>query len=197
MTKDDYFSTYFTYICHILTQKFKTRTIMKKAIFILGALVMLGTAVNAQTAKFGHVDSNEIIQAMPELKKAQEALQAHAKELEEAMAGMQREFQTKYQDYQAKYETLSAVLRKSREDELQDIQRRVEQFRQTAQQELQNKEMELQQPIIDKVQNAIEEVGKENNFTYIFDATPGHGVLYKGNTANNVTPMVKKKLGIQ
>ncbi len=170
---------------------------MKKAIFILGALIMIGAALHAQNVKFGHVDSNEIIQAMPELKQAQDALQTHAKELEEAMAGMQREFQTKYQDYQAKYETLSAVLRKSREDELQDIQKRVEQFRQTAQQELQQKEMELQQPIIDKVQNAIEEVGKENNFTYIFDATPGQGVLYKGASAINVTPMVKKKLGIQ
>jgi outer membrane protein len=170
---------------------------MKKAILILGALILMGTTVDAQALKIGHVDSQEIIQTMPELKKAQETLQAHAKELEDAMAGMQREFQTKYQDYQAKYETLSTVLRKSREDELQDIQKRVEQFRQTAQQELQNKEMELQQPIIEKVQNAIEEVGKENSFTYILDATPGSGILFKAATATNVTPMVKKKLGIQ
>lgn len=170
---------------------------MRNLILILGSLFFMGTTIQAQSLKLGHVDSNEIIQAMPELEQAQKTLQDLAKELEEAMGGMQREFQTKYQDYQTKYETLSTVLRKSREEELQDLQKRVETFRQTAQQELQQKEAALQQPIIEKVQNAIEEVGKENNFTYILDATPGSGLLFKAASATNVTSLVKKKLGIQ
>ena len=170
---------------------------MKKAIFTFGLLLFLGAGVNAQSIKIGHVDSHAVIQAMPELAQAQETLQAHAKELEDAMAEMQREFQTKYQDYQAKYETLSAVLKQSREEELQYIQKRVEQFRITAQQELQNKELELQEPIITKVQKAIEDVGKENYFTYILDGTPGQGILYKSPSSVDVTALVKKKLGIQ
>lgn len=170
---------------------------MKRTILILCAICLMGLTGNAQNIKLGHVDSHEIIQSMPELEKAQQTLQQHAKELEDAMAGMQREFQNKYQDYQAKYETLSTVLRNSREEELQDLQKRIESFRQTAQQELQQKELELQQPIIEKVTNAIEKVGKEHGFTYIFDATPGAGILYKSTSATSITTLVKKELGIQ
>ncbi|HON17804.1 MAG TPA: OmpH family outer membrane protein [Salinivirgaceae bacterium] len=169
-----------------------------KRIISVAILVMFSCSISwAQTLKIGHIDSHEVIQAMPELKNAQEVLQNFAKELEDAMGGMQKEFQDKYRDYQAKYESLSPVLRKSREDELQDIQRRVEQFRTNAQQELQLKEQELQQPIIDKVQKAIDDVARENNFTYIFDATPGNGILYKSPTAIDITPLVKKKLNLQ
>ncbi len=168
-----------------------------KKIIVAFIFAVFSTGLTAQNIKIGHIDSYEVIQAMPELKEAQNTLQKFAKELEDAMAGMTKELQDKYKDYQAKYESLSAVIRKSREDELQDLQRRIELFRSNAQVELQQKEHDLQQPIIDKVQQAIEEVGRENNFTYILDAAPGNGILYKSPSAIDVTPLVKKKLKLE
>lgn len=170
---------------------------MKKTFLLILAVVAMSGFANAQSLKIGWVDSHEIINAMPELAEAQKTLQDYAKELEEAMGSMQNEFKTKYADYQSKYETLSPVLKKSREEELAGLQERIESFRQTAQQDLQKREMELQEPIISKVQNAIDAVGRENDFTYIFDATPGNGILYKSANAQSVNVLVKRKLGLE
>jgi len=170
---------------------------MKRIILIFCSICFIGTLVEAQNIKLGHVDSHSIIQSMPELEQAQRTLQNYYKELEDAMEGMVREYKSKAQELQSKMESLSPTLRKSREEELEDLGRRIESFRQTAQQDVQQKESELQQPIIEKVNAAIEKVGKDNSFTYIFDATPGSGVLYKSNSATDVTNLVKKELGIQ
>jgi len=170
---------------------------MKKLMLILCSVSIIGTVTQAQNIKLGHVDSHAIIQSMPELEQAQQTLAKYYKELEDAMEGMVREYRSKATDLQGKIETLSPALRKAREEELEDLGRRIESFRQTAQQDVQQKEAELQQPIIEKVNAAIEKVGKDQGFTYIFDATPGSGVLYKSNSATDLTVAVKKELGVQ
>jgi outer membrane protein len=169
---------------------------MKRILLVLCSLLIAGTSIEAQNAKLGHVDSHAVMQSMPELEQAQQALQQYYKELEDAMEGMVREYRTKAQDYQAKMETLTPAIRKAREEELEDLGRRIESFRQTAQQDVQQKEAELQQPIIEKVIAAIEKVGKEHSFTYILEGAPGI-LLYKATSATDVTNLVKKELGVQ
>lgn len=67
-------------------------------------------------------------------------------------------------------------------------------FRQTAMQDLQKKHQELITPITQKVLQAVQQVGANNGFIYIFEAD---GVLAHGEQSVDVTPLVKKQLGIQ
>lgn len=171
------------------------RNILKLALIVV--LVTGVTNIFAQkNYKFGHVDSNALMQIMPERQQAQQDLEKFATDLEKELEVMQVEFQNKYQDYLAKADSLSDIIRQSKESELQDLQLRIQKFQETAQQELSKKEAELIQPIIDKARTAIEEVGKENGYTYIFDLGTGP-IIYFSEESDDILPMVKTKLGLE
>lgn len=166
-------------------------------VFVLGMLVMGSFAIAQKDLKIGHINSNVLVQQLPDFEAAQKTLQKHAKELEGALTEMQKELQSKYQTYAAKADSLPPLLRKAKEEEITELQKRVESFRMSAQEDLRNKEMELQQPIIMKVQKAIDDVAQENGYTYVLDAVEGGSVLYTAPTSNDITGLVKKKLGIE
>lgn len=154
-------------------------------------------ATNAQSLKFGHIDTGKLLQAMPDRLDAQTQLEKHAKMYEDQMLAMQNEFEKKYQEYQEQAETLTPVIRESKERELAEIQQRFQTFRQTAQQDISNKEGELMQPIIDKAKKAIDDVSVENGFTYVFDISTGSLVYYNESQSVDILPLVFAKLGIK
>ncbi len=167
---------------------------MKRVLVALALLVsVLGFS---QNQKFGHINSNDLLMAMPENQQAKDALQAHSKELESQLMTMQAELEQKYNDYLTKKDSLSKLLQQTKERELQDLNARIQSFQQTAQQDLQTKEAELLQPIIEKARNAIREVAKEQGYTYVFDVSTG-ALVYWPEDSDDVLPLVKKKLGIQ
>jgi outer membrane protein len=108
---------------------------------------------------------------------------------------MQTELESKQTDYQTNSSTWSDLIKKTKEAEMQDLQQRMEKFQTSAQEALQKKQTELLQPIIDKAKKAIEAVGKEEGFTYIFDSALG-SLLYTGG-GEDLMPAVKKKLNIK
>ena len=91
---------------------------------------------------------------------------------------------------------MSDVIRASKEQELQELQQRIQSFQQITMDNLEKTQAELMQPIMDKALNAIKAVGKEHGFTYIFDLSQG-GILYNADNTEDVLPLVKKKLGLQ
>jgi len=161
------------------------------------ALSAFATIANAQqTFKFGHIDSSQLLQQMPEREQAKNQLEKYAKQLEDQMAAMQSEFETKYQQYIEQADSLPQVLREAKERELQDIQQRFQMFQQSAQKEMSSKESELIQPIIEKARQAINDVAYENKFTYVFDLSAG-AVIYQSDQSIDLMPLVLKKLGLQ
>lgn len=171
---------------------------MKKLFLLAVAVLMLSAgAANAQSFKFGHIDTGKLLQAMPDRLEAQSQLEKHAKMYEDQMLAMQTEFEKKYKEYQEQAETLTPVIRESKESELAEIQQRFQAFRQTAQQEVSNKEAELMQPIIEKAKKAIDDVAAENNFTYVFDISTGSLVYFNESQSVDILPMVFAKLGIK
>jgi outer membrane protein len=161
---------------------------------ILIMLVLGALALPATAQKFGHIDTQELLMAMPEREKAQEQLEAQATMYEEQLKGMQSELQRKYEDYLAKSETWPEAIRKTKEKELNQLQQGMQDFSQTAQQDLAKLEDDLLTPMIDRAREAIENVGKENGFTYIFDSSTGVTVY---NGGEDVTALVKTKLGLK
>ncbi len=176
------------------------KKVLNLAVVIL--FVVAGFQVNAQTSyKFGHIDSQKLLQSLPESIKAQADLEAEGKSIQEQIEIMQVEYNNKVNDY-VENERLpvgdtkkwSDIVKADKEKEIQDLQARAQQFQGVAQQKIQQKKDELFRPILEKVDKAIKEVAKENKFTYIFDITT---LLYFSEESIDITSMVKTKLSVQ
>lgn len=169
---------------------------LRNVIAVLSLVLLITGAATAQSgAKFGYIDSNEILALMPETDSLEKELQAYQAYLEEQMQTMAIEYQTKVTQYQENYNTMSDLIRQTKEKEITDLQERIQAFQQSADQDLGAKQAELFNPLIEKVKNAITEVSRENGYNYIFDVGTGALVFYE--TGDNILPLVKTKLGIQ
>ena len=167
-----------------------------KSIFRISLVAILLFSVGlvqAQTLKFAHIDSQALIQAMPETAQAQKTIKTEAKGLEDQLNSMKAEFQKKLQEYTQKSDSLSDIVRQAKEQDLQDLQQRIQSFNSTAQQKLQQNQSALMKPIFDKANKIISEVAKEQGVIYVFDT---NAVLYKSNASIDLLPLVEAKLGI-
>jgi outer membrane protein len=163
---------------------------------VLATILISNNSFAQKQYKFGHVDSNELLSMMPERATAKTELESYAKQLENTLMSMQTELEKKYQEYQTNAESLSPIIRQTKESELQEMQQRMQTFQQSAQQDLSQKENELLQPIIAKARKAIDEVAEEGGYIYIFDIGSGT-ILHHSSDSEDILPLVKAKLGIQ
>ena len=163
-------------------------------ILLIATAILFVVPSFAQTTKFGYIDSNELLDAMPEKDSIQNALQQYGKALEDQLQAMYLEYQNKVTEYQTNAASMSDIIRQTKERELADLETRIQEFQQQADTDLQNKQMELLEPLLQKAKEAISAVAEENGFTYIFDA--GVGMLLYYEKGENILPLVKAKLGI-
>ena len=171
---------------------------MKKLSKVLCLFVLalgFGIVANAQTLKIAYVDSSAITEIMPERAKIEQDLQAYYTELQQELQTMATEYQAKMKDYEANSATMSNILRQSKEKEIIDLQGRIQDFQANAETAFDEKRIELLTPVIEKVQNAVNTVGKEKGYTYIFDKSVG-AIVYIGTDAIDITSDVKAKLGL-
>ena len=168
---------------------------MKKGLLAVMIAAICTLGAQAQNLKFGHIDSQKLLELMPQRDSASKVLAKEYKDMEGILQDMQVEFNKKYQYYMEKQDSLGALAKKAKEEELQQLQERIQNYQQTAQQDLQKKEAQLMKPIMDKAKKAIEEVSKENGFLYVFDISGGL-LLYYSDKSVDITSLVKKKLGI-
>lgn len=160
---------------------------MKKIIMML--MVLAPMAVFAQ--KFGHVDTQAIISSMPDITRVNGELQAKAQEYENELKAMQDEFQRKVNEYEKAAPTMSETTRKDTEQQLTEMQQKMQAAYQQSQQDLQKLQQEKMQPIQQKIQTAIQNVGKAGNYTYIFEVG---APIYIGNDSKDVTAEVKAEI---
>ena len=164
----------------------------KKLIAIL--FLMAPLAICAQ--KFGHLNSAEIIQAMPEYTKAQTELQELEKQCTNELQMMEQELAKKSEAYEKEKATLPANIQQRRETELQELYGRMQQYYQQSQQDLQQASQEKMAALTEKITKAIKEVGVAGGYVYIFDLASG--IPYISETlSTDVTAAVKSKLGIK
>lgn len=163
---------------------------MKKILVIL-ALVL---PIMASAQKYGHVNTAELFQLMPELKDVTARLDSLNKQYESLLVNMQEEYQKKAQEYEQKASTMTDAMKQIQEEELYTMQQRLQTTYQTAQQDIAQKRQEFVAPIQEKMLKAIQAVGQEKGFTYIFDTA---AMVYVDPTATDVMADVKAKLGIK
>ena len=169
--------------------KMKTRLL---TIFLFLSISYIGWAQQL----FGHINSQEIISIMPEAATAQLALQQELGDLQEQGKIMAEEYESQLKDFQINQENMSEAIRNDKLKSLQDLEERITLFQQSAQQSIQLKEAELFEPILTKIQNAIDEVAKDNGYAYVFDIGGNAGGLVYKNDSFDITSMVKSKLNL-
>jgi outer membrane protein len=168
---------------------------MKKVLLTILTVAFATTIFAQGSLKLGHINSQELLQAMPESDSAQLKLEKASKELQDQLQAMQVELNNKYQDYLAKRDTYSELIKQTKESELQEMQQRIQQFQQTAEQDVQKQRADLFKPILDKANKAIADVAKDGNYTYILDITQG-AVIYHAENSSDILALVKTKLGL-
>lgn len=170
---------------------------MKKfaVLFFVTIAMMVSTSSFAQSKlKLGHIDFATLYSMMPGLDSVKVVFENYNKNVQEQFTAMQTELENKYNDYVAKMETMSDIIRSTKEAEINDLKERMDAFEVTATQDLQKKEMELTAPIIEKAKKAVEEVAKANGYTYIFNST--EGLLLYAEPTDDLMDKVKAKLKI-
>ncbi len=145
--------------------------------------------------KLGHINSQELFAAMPERDTAQKKLQNIARQFENTLEELEVEYNKKLDDYQKNVASMTDLIRKTKENELQDILQRIQNFQIEAEQDLAKQRADLLKPIQEKAFNAVREVAEENGFTYIFDMGTG-AVIFAAENTQDILPLVKKKLGL-
>ncbi|MDE7412154.1 MAG: OmpH family outer membrane protein, partial [Paramuribaculum sp.] len=160
--------------------------------FLLAAIIAIPAMSFAQ--KFGVIDTQSLVQAMPEMKDVETQIEASSKKYEAEFKSLQDEFQAKFEEFQKMEESTPQTIKDRRMQELQELDQKIQQFRQTASQDLQQQSEKLMAPIRQKVLTAIQTVGAEGSYTFIFENTMP---IFSGQDVVNVTAEVKAKLGIK
>ena len=158
--------------------------------------LLLGTLTVLQAQKYGYLNSAQLLLEMPEIKTADDQLSTYQEGLLQEGENMVAVFQQNFQKYQADRESgeLSPLEIQQREGDLSKEQQSIQNYELEVQRLLIDKREELYKPILDKVKNALDELGKEQGFTMIFDTSTG-GLLH-ANQQEDVMPLIKSKLGI-
>jgi outer membrane protein len=187
------------YLCKLkIKKKVEKKIVMKKTavkLLVLAVLFSLTSVTFAQKAvKIGHFNSSDLIKKMPEYAAAQDTLKAYANEIQSELENMQKEVENLSNDYQAKKDQLSALLKSNKEKEINDAYTRMQTFRTNSETDIQNKQADLTQKIFDKVKVAAAKVAKDNHYDYIMES---NGVLWYSNDSDDVTSLLEKELKLK
>lgn len=164
---------------------------------MFAGLLFAGITANAQQQKYAYVDTQYILDNIPEFQDAQDELDEFSekwqKEIEESYAKVSE----MYQKYQAEAVLLPDDVKKKREEEIITKEKEVKELQRTyfgSEGELFKKRQELVQPIQEKVYNSIESIAATNNYSFVFDKAGGMTLLY-GNPKYDISDDVLDEVG--
>lgn len=171
-----------------------------KFVFALLALALFtGVAASAQTAvKIGYTNIDYILSNLPQAAEVQTKLQTEKAQYDKLVQEKIAELQKVYEDYQKNATSMSPVIRADKEKFMQNKQGEIQEFQQNSEGALQRKQQELLAPLLDKIQEAVDAVAKENGYTYVFNSDAGpttSPIVLVAPDSDNITDLVFKKLG--
>ena len=169
---------------------------MKK--FIICAICAFCGLFTANAQKFGHVNLQEVMQAMPEFTEAQNELKKLEEQYSNDLKQMQDEIQRKAEAFDKEQATLPDNIKQRRQQELQDMYQKYQQSAQDNQQALYKAQQEKMQVVSSKLNDAIKAVGQEGSYVYIMQTNVQEVIPYISTTlSTDVTAQVKAKLGLK
>jgi outer membrane protein len=160
-------------------------------LLISAGIFGFSTTTNAQ--KIGYISADEIIQLMPEAATVQQQLDQYQQSLYQNAQDKQNAFNESLQKFIKDSSTMSPSLKEVKRSDLQKQSQELAGEQQKIQNDFEQKRQELSVPIQKKLQAAIEEVAKENGYTYVM---PREALIVMPST-NDIGPLVIKKLGLK
>ncbi len=177
----------------------------QKLIAYMVVMVMISTPLLAQTTpangtgKIVYTSVDYLLQNLPEGKVVQNQLEVTKAQLDKALGEIYKEAQEKYEAYQKNGASMAEVIRADRQKELEILQTRIQEMQTNSQQSLATKQQQLMEPLITKVNDAIQAVGKEQGYLLIINMDGGQGnptILYSSSEDNNASNLILRKLGV-
>lgn len=165
-----------------------------KNLFLIIFSVVLFSSARAQ--KFGYLNSAEVLSKVPAVAVADSMLKIYQDSLIASGKILVDAFQKHVADYQAASQkgSLAPKDAQKKEEELTKEQESLKAFENIIKQKLLGRRDALYQPILTRIDGIVKKIGKENNYTMIFDSSqPGYLYLAE---SENIGPMVMKELGL-
>lgn len=164
------------------------RSLVFATLLVVGAVSFSGAQ-----SKIAHINTQELIEAMPEMKGAEAEIQKLGKTYEAEIQASLTELQNKAKQYQAEAEAQTQEENEKRALEIDGMRQSIAQYQQQAQQDIEKKKFELLKPITDKAKAAIQKVARAQGYEYVIDSTEGGGVILAD--GKDLLADVKKELG--
>ncbi len=139
--------------------------------------------------KIGYINSEAIMQQLPEAQDAQKQLDAISTDWQGELTKMQTDLQHRFEDYDKKKLVMSDKRRAEVEKDLQDLEKKMVDFRTAkfgANGELFTKQNDLMKPVQDKLFKAVKDVADEGGYDYVFDKSSTTLLMYS-NEKNDLT----------
>ncbi|MEN0016279.1 MAG: OmpH family outer membrane protein [Bacteroidota bacterium] len=174
---------------------------MKRKLLLTLTCLLVTTVASVQAKekplKIGYANLEYIISQLPDTKRAQAEYKSFEKQVKNKIEAKLLEFQEKLQAIQKGYENMTDEVKKQKETELRQIQTDLQEIESESQQSLTDKQVALFKPVYEKIQQAVQRVAKEKEYTHIFN-TDGEGmsVLLYAVEEYDVSELVLRKLGI-
>jgi outer membrane protein len=169
---------------------------MKKIMLFLCVLSILTAPAAAQSVKIGYINSDAIMNQLPEAQEAQRQLDEMISEWQAELSQMQRNWQSKFEEYDKMKLIMSEQRRADAERELMDLDRRIAEFRDRKfgqDGELFRLQEELIRPIQDRIFLAIQEIAEQEAYDYILDQS-GDILLMYANERYDLTQKVLQRV---
>ncbi len=166
-----------------------------KTAFLTITIALFSVVVVGQTAKFGHVNSQYIIQLMPEYDSISKVLVSLDSMYNIELERLQVEINKKIEAFNN--DTLSPQLVKDvKAQEVQELQMRAQAFQQRASEDLQSRPGQLMRPLYGRIIETIKDLAEENDLVYVFDVSQGNP-LYVSDKSMDMVPLILEKFGIE
>lgn len=169
---------------------------MNKTVLFLTGFLFVCLSVSLDAQKYGHVNSGNLLEQLPEVKTADAEMKKLQEQLMKERESKMAAFQTKYEKAMAAFQSgeLSPKQQQEKEQQLRSEQEALQKFEQNMQAQIAQKREQLLQPILTRVDEAIEAVAKEGGYAMIFDTSTGRMLYAKD--SEDLMAKVKAKLGI-
>jgi outer membrane protein len=165
---------------------------MKKLLILFLFLITIQTI---QAQKYGYIDKDELLRSIPEYDSAMVQVEKMRKQYENQLANMQGELSSKTETLNKESAGISEFLRKTKQDEINNLNIRIQLFSVRATAQLEENQKMLLRPLIEKADKAMNDVAKEQGFVFVLDASQLYYADEKKCT--NILPLVKTKMGLK
>ncbi len=180
---------------------------MKSTLLIAGLILSMGlfsseTSYAQDDVRIGYVDPQTIMMSMPDMAAVERRLQNFMEQRQEEFARKENEFRREVEEYQQKMGVISEEAQRQEEERLAELNMELQEFQQNFQLDYQERQQELIEPLLDKIQGAIDEVASERGLTYVLNTMTSNGdfiILYASEEAQqnyDITQEVKRRLEV-